>query len=246
MVQNNSRFITEAATKLNDQPFDGRNLSDIHKFPLNSKQCLYIVDWQDSTIPYQKHIKEILGYEKNEFTLHTIMSVVHPEDFYLIKKITQMAVNHMLNYTLDEKSSQVATLNLSYRLRKKDGSYVKILRQSTLFETTKAGLMKSNLSLITDISFIDTSDTINWEFIAPKIEQEIFRNLIYIEFDNFFTNREVDVLKLISENYQTKNIAQKLFISEHTAYSHRKNILKKSNCHNARQLIEFCKRIGVL
>jgi DNA-binding CsgD family transcriptional regulator len=246
MIKSINEFIKEVALKLSEQPFTGRDNADIHKFPLNSKQCLYIIDWQSSTVVYQKQISDVLGYNEGEFNLETILSIAHPDDLSLIKRITQAVVNHLLNYTWDPSSQEVPTLNISYRFRKKDGSYIKILRQSTLYEKTETGLMKSNLSLLTDISFFDTSDSINWEFIAPKIEQDVFRNEIYKEFNHFFTKREIDVIQLIHENYITKSIAEKLFISEHTAYSHRKNILRKSNCHNSKQLVEFCKKIGIL
>jgi hypothetical protein len=54
MIKNISHFIKETATKLNKQPFIERENTDIHKFPLNSKQCLYIIDSQKSKITYQK------------------------------------------------------------------------------------------------------------------------------------------------------------------------------------------------
>lgn len=244
MVKDISQFISTTASKLNSLDFHETDFSDIDNFPLNSKQCLYVIDWQDSKISYQRDIEKILGYSKDEFTLEAILGIAHPNDLNLIKRITQAVVNHLTNDNLINLIS--STLNITYRFRKKDGTYVKILRQSSLFEVTKNGKMKSNLSLLTDISFFDKNDNINWEFSAPLLEQETFREEIYKEFSGFFTSREITIVKLIANNYKTKEIAKKLFISEHTAYSHRKNILKKSNCHNATELIEFCNRIGIL
>tara|TARA_R110002096_G_scaffold56474_5_gene144121 strand:- start:1639 stop:2373 length:735 start_codon:yes stop_codon:yes gene_type:complete len=244
MIQAIPLFIYETASKLKKLAYHANDFSSVDSFPLNSKQCLYVIDWQEAKLSYQRDIEKILGYSEDEFTLENILKIAHPDDLHLIKRITQAVVNHLTNNTCLnlEKSS----LNLTYRFRKKDGSYVKILRQSSLFEATKNGKMKSNLSLLTDISFFDNSDTVQWEFNAPHIEQEAFKKEVYKEFNNFFTSREIDVIKLISENDTTKIIAEKLFISEHTVYSHRKNILRKSNCHNATELVDFCYKIGVL
>ncbi|MEW4922787.1 LuxR C-terminal-related transcriptional regulator [Algibacter sp. 2305UL17-15] len=244
MIKPIPKFINETSSKLKALDFNGNDFSSIENFPLNIKQGLYIIDWQDGKVSYQKDIYKLLGYTEHEFTLETILNIAHPEDLQLVKRITQAVVNHLTKnpYLNLEDSS----LNLTYRFRKKDNTYIKILRQSTLFEATKNGMMKSNLSLLTDISFFDTSTTVQWEFNAPHIEHKAFKKEIYKEFDGFFTSREIEVIKLIAENQKTKKIADTLFISEHTAYSHRKNILKKSNTHNAKELIEFCHNIGVL
>jgi DNA-binding CsgD family transcriptional regulator len=244
MIKSNRKFISEITSKLKELDYHKNDFENIDNFPLNSKQCLYVIDWQDGKVSYQKDIDKLLGYRADEFNLDTVLSIAHPDDLNLIKKITQAAVSHLINnICLNlEKSS----LNLTYRFRKKDGSYVKLLRQSSLFEATKNGKLKSNLSLLTDISFFDNSNTVHWEFNAPHIEQEAFKQEIYKEFNSFFTHREIEVIKLISDKFSTKAIAEKLYISEHTVYSHRKNILKKSNCHNAADLVDFCYKIGVI
>lgn len=43
------------------------------------------------------------------------------------------------------------------------------------------------------------------------------------------TDREIEILKLISEEYSNSKIAETLFISERTVETHRKNMLRKTN-----------------
>ena len=52
------------------------------------------------------------------------------------------------------------------------------------------------------------------------------------------SSRECEVLKLIANGFSSKQIADKLFISDHTAISHRKNLLEKFNANNTAQLIK--------
>ncbi len=244
MLKPNQQFINDIKIRLKDYYCNKNDVTNIEQFPLNAKQCLYVADWQNAKIVYQRNVDKILGYNNIEFTLEKILGIAHPEDLDVVRRITQAIVYHLTNHT--QFSYDDTFLLISYRFRKKDGSYLKILRQSTLFEKVKGGALKSNLSLLTDISSIDTSSTVTWDFIAPQVEKDAFRDEIYKEFSDLFSVREKEVIKLIASNDTTKQIAVALFISEHTVYTHRKNILKKANCRNAKELIEFCKSIGAL
>jgi len=55
--------------------------------------------------------------------------------------------------------------------------------------------------------------------------------------DEKITKRELEVLRLISHEYTTSEIAHKLFISNHTATSHRKNLLSKMKVKNTAGLV---------
>ncbi|MDO6818899.1 response regulator transcription factor [Zobellia sp. 1_MG-2023] len=49
--------------------------------------------------------------------------------------------------------------------------------------------------------------------------------------------REKQVLKLIADGFSSKEIADMLFISNHTAISHRKNLIEKFQVKNTAHLI---------
>ena len=55
------------------------------------------------------------------------------------------------------------------------------------------------------------------------------------------TNREKEIVELISTGLTTAQISDKLFISKNTVDSHRKNILSKTDCKNATQLINWAR-----
>lgn len=54
-----------------------------------------------------------------------------------------------------------------------------------------------------------------------------------------FTNRELDVLKLLVDGYTNKQVGEKLFISHRTVDTHRTNIMKKVGVNNVAGLISF-------
>lgn len=53
------------------------------------------------------------------------------------------------------------------------------------------------------------------------------------------TEREIEVLKLLSLEYSGKQISEYLFISFHTVESHRKNLLKKINVKSTVGLVKY-------
>jgi DNA-binding NarL/FixJ family response regulator len=65
------------------------------------------------------------------------------------------------------------------------------------------------------------------EMNKPKDEPELL------------TDRELDVLRLIAKEFSNKAIADKLFISERTVETHRKNIFRKTKTSSLVGLIKF-------
>jgi DNA-binding CsgD family transcriptional regulator len=55
------------------------------------------------------------------------------------------------------------------------------------------------------------------------------------------TRREMDILALLEKGYCAKEIANRLFISETTVISHKKNLKKKFNVKNTVELISLIK-----
>jgi DNA-binding NarL/FixJ family response regulator len=58
--------------------------------------------------------------------------------------------------------------------------------------------------------------------------------------------RELEIIKLIGEGFNTSKISKELNISEKTVLTHRKNILKKSEFKNTTGLVANCIRKGYI
>ncbi len=75
---------------------------------------------------------------------------------------------------------------------------------------------------------------------------DIFRsNTAEIVTPDDLTDREKEVLILITKEYSTREIADKLFISTHTVDSHRKNLLSKLQVKNVVGLAKFAMQHGL-
>jgi DNA-binding NarL/FixJ family response regulator len=53
------------------------------------------------------------------------------------------------------------------------------------------------------------------------------------------TTREIEILRLIEKEYNNKQIAEALFISERTVETHRKNIFRKTNTNSVIGLVKY-------
>ena len=60
------------------------------------------------------------------------------------------------------------------------------------------------------------------------------------------SEREMEIFMQVTQGKSAKEIAEKLFISPHTVYTHRKNILKKLACGSAAELINYAYSQGLL
>jgi DNA-binding NarL/FixJ family response regulator len=60
------------------------------------------------------------------------------------------------------------------------------------------------------------------------------------------TGREIEVLRLIAEEYSNPEIAEKLFISPRTVDTHRRNLLEKLGVKNTAGLVKYAMKHGLI
>lgn len=91
------------------------------------------------------------------------------------------------------------------------------------------------------------------DYIDPVLKEQLVQNVF-----NFkkqaqdkkivpeLTQREKDVLELIAMEYTTREIAEKLYISYHTAENHRNNLIQKLDVKNTVGLVKIAIQLGLI
>jgi len=67
-----------------------------------------------------------------------------------------------------------------------------------------------------------------------------------LSFENKVSKREQEILQMLSEGLTAKEIANELFLSEHTIISHRKNLSEKFQAKNSIDMIVKAIKFGLI
>lgn len=132
--------------------------------------------------------------------------------------------------TPEERRSYILSDGL--RILDKDGVWRAIRHRMFSLEGTIDGCFWLNMCVYTlSHDNLDKPKIVN----TRTGEYRILTNDDYV---NLLSSREIAVLKLINNGLQSKEIAERLYISVNTVHRHRQNIMKKLKVGNA---IEACK-----
>jgi DNA-binding CsgD family transcriptional regulator len=220
------------------KPFDF-----LDKYPLLPSQAIYVFDMKNLRISYQKGLGRLLGYEKGDFNFDVLCQWYHPDDFDRYMNLLKMA-NQWIREQKPEPFAIEATYD--YRLRQKNGDYMKVLRQSTVFENCTDGCIKSSFSILSNISCIKEDTGVNLSLIGLESGQIILEDKTDASQLPQFTNREIEILAKVRDGLDSKTIADLLCISRHTVDTHRRKILSKTECRNMLELVQYATRMGVI
>ncbi|WP_232724813.1 response regulator [Algoriphagus formosus] len=76
-------------------------------------------------------------------------------------------------------------------------------------------------------------------FFSAEIQKILIKRMRFPEDERILTDREKEVLTLIFDEFSNKEIGEKLFISERTVETHRKNIYQKTKTNTLVGLLKF-------
>lgn len=77
------------------------------------------------------------------------------------------------------------------------------------------------------------------QFWSEEVNRALLSSLQSQANENQPTERELEVLGLLAQEFTSKQIAEKLFISERTVETHRKNLMRKTGANNAIGLVRY-------
>jgi DNA-binding CsgD family transcriptional regulator len=235
-------FLSEQEIKLKKKSTRKRSFKLLERWSLSPTQCLYVSNYKKRKITFQRGVSEMLGYKEDEFDHNLIHTFIHPEDIDMVQRLTKAAIA----YVIDRNLVDDGQMFLTYRARKKNGEYLKVMRQTNVFEKDGDGRFISNLSVLTDVSFMSTVNSVDWKFIADDLDAEEFKDYVKEEYDDFFSDREKQIILCIAQGMQSYEIAGLLDISKHTVDTHRRNLLKKAGCKSTIELVSFCQKNGII
>lgn len=199
----------------------------------------YVFNIKNSTFDYiSNEVESVLGFNKNELDLFTFINLIHPDDMPWFLNF-ESKVAEFVNALTPEKILNYK-IRYDYRLRKKDGSYIRILQQVLTLELTKSGGISKTLGLHTDISHLKQTGRPILSFIGlnglPSYIDITAEEKFPVQY-NIISKREKEILLEIVKGSESREIAEYLNISIKTVNTHRRNLLFKTASKNSCELI---------
>ena len=130
--------------------------------------------------------------------------------------------------------------------KRKDGSYIHILSQSSVYELDAKGNLLKSYTKLSDISYLNISTPVSWSVRSNNMDNAFIQSKLFNIFENPFTKREIEIIKEIQIGGTNKEIAERLFVSHHTIATHRKHIFQKCNCHSVVDLLLYCQQLNII
>ena len=199
---------------------------------------------------------QILIVDDHQILLDGIEATLHGVgDFKVIGKCSDG--NSALNFLNDNPVDIVLTdlympkmtgMELTQKVKKKFPN-IKILALSVSYDVSivhdliDAGISGFIIKTIGRDELIEAIKTIAQGniYFSREVSNEILRSLSNKSEEETYhlTDREIEIVKLIAQEFSNAEIADKLCISERTVETHRKNIYRKTNTKTIVGLIKY-------
>ena len=202
----------------------------VHEVPAN----IYVSDLEKGVVWCNRTNEETLGYSLEEILqlggLEYFRAIVHPDD----QNIPSDSIAHY-------KSFNGAEYGGVFRAKhKNEEDYRWFIGWAKAFTQDGKGQVKELLCVDVDMSpRMNTEE----QLIAALRENLRQKNNLLIE---SLRKREVEILTLVCEGKSTKEIAQQLFLSEHTVHTHRRNIQRKLGTSSVAELVLLAREAGLV
>lgn len=167
-------------------------------------------------------------------------------DECVFKLLNETIFSINMEYLMKYSTERIPLLfSQSFKMKKKNGEWMTGIQKYSyilspqLFPIGIVGYVidishyADNSKIVQLIEQIDNSI----ENPEPKL---ILQNYYFLnEEDKIITKRELELLKLLSDGFSSKQIADKLHISIYTVSNHRKNMLQKTNTKSTAELVNY-------
>ena len=210
----------------------------------------YVINLTDSSISHHhKNMLKIHGLHGYPTHLSEIIDLIHPDDIAfvlkaeqtVVEKINQIGIHHQL----------YLKPSYCFRMKTKKGKYELFHHQAIHTLTDDNNKLFQSINIHTNIHHITPQNpyTVLITGISPRKD---FVQFTVSTDDNNKTNvphltkRELEILILIAKGYSGPEISKQLILSEHTIKSHRKNILRKTDSRNSKELIKKAFEWGII
>ena len=180
----------------------------------------------------------------NDDQIETHYNYIHPDDLAFVLETDNLTPLLFSRFDLDDQMH--IKVIYDFRVKNAAGGYSRYMHQIMILEQDK----NKKPWLILVISNLLSNCPANYKPERKAVDMRTGTMYFFddSEQDNvpLLTNREFEILTLISQGYDNNAIAEKLHISTNTINNHRRNIIIKTKSTNITNAILYLKRLGLI
>ena len=187
---------------------------------------------------------QMIGVDHEELTPYHNIEAIHPDELYMNvngwAKLLRMANDLLIS------KNRSSLLSVNMKMLNPQGTYSEILFQCKLFSKETPKKKVCVLLVLTNIDSFKMKKHGYHYYVGSDMSYFKYPDKEMLQLGHVFTNREIEIIKLIESGLNTDEIAKKLYLSIYTVNTHRGNILKKTDKSNIFEIINTLKENGMI
>ena len=220
------------------------------------KGIIHVIDYTKRRhVGISGPLKEMIGYVPKDIMdngLDFVIDIFQKDDFKVYNESIFTRIVEKLKQTPQQQQDELL-FSFNYRMKSPGGKWMHLFQQTCYVTDPVTKLPLYNIGMVTDISTLKKNNCMVFS-IDKKNNGAGFLHAENILTEYYYpdqeesqlSKREREVLAWLAEGYSSKQIADKLNLSESTIVNHRKNMLKKSNTKNMAELIRYAINRGII
>lgn len=237
---------------------DDFDIDFINRFPLFNladtlRSTIAIFNYRDFRPEYiSENVKDILGFTKEDYLdqgTKLLFNHIHPHHINFpinSSKCLEVVFNNIDDYN----ENNILATNCGVKFIHPEKGTIRLLIQQYFIETQDHQIPTRVISTIQDVTHFMKGDHYSMRVIYGNKHQNIstfHSSTNRFESENdIFSNREVEILKLINLGNETEAIAEMLTISRNTVNNHRQNMLDRIGAKDTTSLIELARMCHII
>lgn len=243
-------YLREFVNKYLDQGFLDINREDpfiirLEKILQANNQCFIVLDLISLKVHFASLTsQDILGVPVGDFDVSTLFRLTYPDD--LPRKNLARTKLFRNGQELFIRKGGECYMSACFRTKNSNGTYSDLMYQPYLFFSNVVLETVYALMVLTDITGLGYRRSAYHYYTGSDPSVFRFPDQELLNIGRLFSDRELEIIRYIAAGLNSRQIADKIFLSVNTVNTHRRNILRKTAKANTADLITDLREMGVL
>lgn len=137
-------------------------------------------------------------------------------------------------------------ISSNLRIKNSEGKYIQLMFQGCLIYSDIPSPSVYLIMVHTDISELSKINSGFHYYVGKDASLFRFPDHALFKTGQLFTKREYEIINCLAKGMDNKQIAEKLFLSKYTIYTHRRNLLAKTGKRSTLELVIELKERGLI